>query len=189
MKRAVGILAVGGGLILVSWVTSPSARTPPAEPAVSAADLELARQTTQAVTPLAAQIDDQAARLRARLLPPPPKPEPSRNPFHFGKRDVPHKGSDPRGLTPRPIVEEGYVPLASPPPAAALTLPSLVAITSDARDGGLFRTAVLSMDDEMKIVKPGQVFDRFIVEAIGPESVRIVDITSPARVTFVVAIR
>jgi hypothetical protein len=83
-----------------------------------------------------------------------------------------------------PVVEANV-----PPPAPALMLPTLVAITSDARDGGLFRTAVLSMDDEMKIVKPGQLFDRFIVEAIGPESVRIVDITSPTRATFVVAIR
>jgi hypothetical protein len=51
------------------------------------------------------------------------------------------------------------------------------------------RTAVFAMNDDMKIVMPGQMFDRFLVEAIGPDSVRIVDITSPTRATFVIAIR
>jgi hypothetical protein len=77
----------------------------------------------------------------------------------------------------------------SVPAAPAIALPSLVAITSDARDGGIMRTAVLSMNDEMRIVKPGQLFDRFLVEAIGPDAVRIVDITSATRATFTVAIR
>jgi len=189
VARIAGILAVGAGLILISWVTSPAARTTPNPTAISPADLALGDQAAQVIAPLAAQADDQAARLRGRLSPPPPKPQPDRNPFRFGKGDVPLKGTVPlRGTSPLPAVDKGPVPLA-PPEALAIELPSLVAITADARDGGLFRTAVLSMNDEMKIVRPGQVFDRFIVEAIGQDSVRLVDITSPARATFVVAIR
>ncbi len=187
MKRITGILAIGGGLILISWVTSPAARTTPPDPTISAADLERADQVAQSIAPLSSQVDDQAARLRARLSQPPPKPQPDRNPFTF-------KGTHPfstektqKGTYPisSETVEKGYVPLV----AVAISLPSLVAITADAQDGGLMRTAVLSMNDEMKIVRPGQVFDRFIVEAIGPDSVRIVDLTSPARATFTVAIR
>lgn len=186
MKRMSAILAVGAGLILISWVTSPAARTTPADPRVSAADIERADQTAQTIAPLTTQIDDQAARLRARLSQPPPKPQPERNPFRFGGTSPSERGTYPvkKGTYPE---RPGYVPLVNAP--APLALPSLVAITSDAGDGGLMRTAVLSMNDEMKIVKPGQVFDRFIVEAIGPDSVRIVDITSPARATFIVAIR
>jgi hypothetical protein len=187
MKRVVAILAVGGGLILISWVTSPAARTTSSDRTVSAAEIDRADQTAQAVAPLTIQVDDQAARLRARLSQPPPKPEPDRNPFRFGGTSPSPKGTVPAAKGTYPV-QSGYVPL-NVPASPAVALPSLVAITSDARDGGLMRTAVLSIGDEMKIVKPGQAFDRFIVEAIGPDSVRIVDITSPTRATFIVAIR
>ncbi|TAK15283.1 MAG: hypothetical protein EPO35_07905 [Acidobacteria bacterium] len=190
MKRVSSTLAIGGVLILISWETSPSARPTPPSPALSAADLERAEQATQSIVPLTAQIDDQAAQLRARLSQPIPKPQPARNPFVFGRGTYPFSTGNPqpgdrsRAKDLSPVggnpVEKGYVPLA---------LPVLVAITADATDGGLMRTAVLSMNDEMKTVRPGQTFDRFIVEAIGPESCRIVDITSPTRATFTVAIR
>jgi hypothetical protein len=186
--RIAGILAIGGALILISWVTSPAARTAPPERTMSVADVALADQTAQAVAPITTQLDDQASRLRARLSQPPPKPEPERNPFRFGDPGAAPKGA---GTKPRGARIAGTAaPSAIATPATpALALPALVAITSDASDGGLMRTAALSMNDEMKIVKPGQVFDRFLVEAIGPDSVRIVDITSPARATFIVAIR
>jgi hypothetical protein len=187
MNRIVGILGIGGALILISWVTSPAARTAPPGRTLSAADVVLADQTAQAVAPLTTQIDDQAARLRARLAQPPAPPKPERNPFTFagvGRPDLEGRRLRP---TSKPVGPTTGIesPVSSPP----LALPSLVAITSDAGDGGLMRTAVLSMNDEIKIVKPGQMFDRFIVEAIGPDSVRIVDITSPTRATFIVAIR
>ncbi len=190
MARIAGILAVGAGLILISWVTAPAARTTPDPVSISPADLVLEDQAAQVIAPLAAQADDQAARLRARLSPPPQKPQPARNPFRFKGTEPFSTEKAPKGTEPfvAKSVEKGSVPLA-PPAAPAIELPSLVAITADARDGGLFRTAVLSMNDEMKIVRPGQVFDRFIVEAIGQDSVRLVDITSPARATFVIAIR
>ena len=186
--RIVGILAIGGGLILISWVTSPAARTTPPEPGVSPAEIGRADQTAQAVAPLTTQIDDQAARLRAHLARPPAPPKPERNPFRFGGL---RPTSNPVGPTPdtrasvgRPDLEGRRLDVSP-----SITLPLLVAITSDARDGGLMRTAVLSINDDMKIMTPGQVFDRFLVESIGPDSVRIVDITSPTRATFIVAIR
>lgn len=188
MKRVAGILAVGGGLILIFWVTSPAARTPAAAPELSAADLALADQAAQAIPPIASQVDEQAARLRARLAEPPQKPQPTRNPFRFKGTEVFSTEKHRRGtgvLSPK-SVENTPVPFVSAP---AISLPAVVAITADARDGGLMRTAVLSMHDEMKNVRPGQAFDRFVVEAIGPDSVRLVDITSPTRATFVVAIR
>jgi hypothetical protein len=186
--RLTGILAIGGVLILISWVTSPAARMTPGSPRISPAEIERVDQTAQAVAPLSRQIDEQAARLRARLAQPPPKPEPDRNPFRFGAGVTVPKtaGRKPSSLRademPTPSVAAG-------PASPALLLPALIAITSDAGDGGIMRTAVLSMNDDLKIVKPGQMFDRFIVEAIGPDSVRVVDITSPTRATFTVAIR
>jgi hypothetical protein len=157
------------------------------DPRMPPSEIERADQTSQAVTPLTSEIDAQAARLRARLAQPPPKPQPDRNPFRFGKGTYPistekaEKGTYPK---PAKSVEKGYVPVAP-----AIAMPTLVAITSDARDGGLMRTAVLSINDEIKIVRPGQMFDRFLVEAIGPDSVRLVDITSPTRATFIIPIR
>jgi hypothetical protein len=187
VTRLAGILAAGGGLILISWVTAPAARTTPDSPRVSRAEIERVDQAAQAVAPLSTQIDEQAARLRARLSQPPPKPEPDRNPFRFGAGVTPGSGSRKPINTQRDGISTP--PALARPASPALVLPSLVAITSDAGDGGIMRMAVLSMNDEMKTVKPGQMFDRFIVEAIGPDSVRIVDITSPARATFIVAIR
>jgi hypothetical protein len=184
MQRIAAILAIGGALILISWVTSPAALPAAAEPRVSPAELDRAEQTAQAVAPLTTEINDQAARLRARLAQPPPPPAPERNPFRFGGTSPSRTGTYPakKGTVPG---ARGYVP----PAPASLALPVLVAITSDARDGGLMRTAALSMGDDMKIVTPGQVFDRFMVESIGSDSVRIVDITSPTRAVFIVAIR
>lgn len=180
MKRVTFALAIGGGLILISWVTSPAARTPAARPTLSPAEVEREQQSVQATTPLTDEINAQAARLHARLSAPPPKPDPARNPFAFKgtypfSTEIHRKGTDPVSAKP---VEKGYVPL-----------PSLVAITADAGDGGLMRTAVLAMNDEMKIVRPGQRFERFLVEAVGPDSVRIVDTASPTRATFTIAIR
>ena len=188
--RLAGIVAIGGCLILISWVTSPSALPTPDAPRPSAADLQLVEQAAQSVPPIAAQIDDHAARLRARLAEPPPKPQPTRNPFRFKGSEVfsTEKHQKGTGVFGSKSVENTPVPLATPA-SPAIALPTVVAITADARDGGLIRTAVLSMNDEMKNVRPGQAFDRFVVEAIGQDSVRLVDITSPTRATFVVAIR
>ena len=178
IARIGSALIISGALILISWVTSPFARTPPPAVAPSGADVDRIEQATQSLAPLTTEVDSQAARLRARLSQPPPKPEPSRNPFTFkGTHPISTEKAE-KGTYPKtPIsVENRYVPV-------------LVAITGDPADGGLMRTAVLSMNDEMKIVRPGQMFDRFIVEAIGPDAVRIVDITSPTRATFTIAIR
>jgi hypothetical protein len=191
MPRVAAILAIGGGLILISWVTAPAARPAANDPRLPAAEIDRAEQTSRAVTPLASEIDAETARLRARLAQAPPKPQPDRNPFKFGAPTRPT--SRPVG----PTVAVGRSELegrrndapAIVPVAPAVLMPTLVAITSDARDGGLLRTAVLSMNDDMKIVQPGQMFDRFLVEAIGPDSVRIADITSPSRATFTIAIR
>ena len=163
MQRLAGILAIGGGLILISWVTSPAALPTPSDPRVSPAELDRADQTAQTVAPLTSEINDQAARLRAHLSQPPPKPVPARNPFQFGGTSPSRKGTDPakKGTDPAPT---GYVPLAPVP----LALPIVVAITSDARDGGPCAGGI-SMGDEMKIVTPGQVFNRFMLESIGPD--------------------
>ena len=183
MPRVVGILAIGGGLILISWVTSPAALTTPPGPRVSPTEVE---QAAQAVTPLTSQVDDQAARLRARLAAPPPKPDPERNPFRFGDTSPAPKASSPAKRAAR--ADAPSVTLAAPV-ITPLALPSLIAITTDATAGGIMRTAALSMNDELRIVRPGQMFDRFMVESIGADSVRLVDITSPTRATFVIAIR
>lgn len=181
MKRAAFALALSGVLLLATWVQAPAA---PARDvaAPSAADVSSADQTAQSVAPVARQIDEEAARLRQRLAAAVPFTAPARDPFRFNK-----KGSEPFSTK---SVEKGSDPVVLKTPVAPpIVVPVLVGITEDAAGGVVTRTAILSMGDDMAIVKTGQAFSRFIVQSIGALSVELVDVTSPNRTVSTIRIR
>lgn len=186
MRRLLLVVVAGGVLLLANWVQAPAA---PARSvaAPSAADVASAEQTAQSVDPVARQIDQEAERLRQRLAERAPFAEPVRNPFRFnGTKSVP-KGSEPFSTK---SVEKGSDPLVlkapAPPP---IEMPTLIGLTEDTAAGVETRSAVLTMGDEMAVVKVGQTFSRFIVQSIGLTSVELVDVTSPSRLAVVLVIR
>ena len=179
MKRAAFALALSGVLLLATWVQAPAA--PAREIAApSASDVAGADQTAQSVTPVARQIDEEAARLRQHLAAEVPFTSPARDPFRF-------KGPEPVAMK---SVEKGSDPVVLKTPASPpIAMPLLIGVTEDASAGAVTRTAILSMGDDMAIVKTGQVFSRFIVRSIGALSVELVDVTSPARTVITITIR
>jgi len=186
MRRWLLVVGAGGVLLLANWVQAPAA---PARSfaAPSAADVASAEQAAQSVDPVARQIDQDAERLRQRLAERAPFAEPVRNPFRFnGTKSVP-KGSEPFSTR---SVEKGSDPVVLKTPAPPLVeMPTLIGLTEDTAAGVVTRTAVLTMGDDMAIVKVGQTFSRFIVQGIGLTSVELVDVTSPARIVVVLVIR
>lgn len=175
-------------MLLATWVQAPAA---PAreDVAPSAVDVAAAEQAAQSTAPVARQIDEEAERLRQHLAAQIPFVLPARNPFSFStvsEKPVP-KGSEPFSTVP---VEKGSDPLVLNPPASpAIVVPLLVGVTEDTVDGVVSRTAVLSMGDDMAIVKIGQPFMRFVVQSISATSVELVDVTSPARTVTTINIR
>lgn len=190
MKRATFALAIGGVLLLISWVTAPAALTPAPVAPLSETEINRIEQAAQAVVPVTAQVDDQAAKLRARLAQPPPEPNPTRNPFQFGRGTVPRTGTV-------PVQEDRNRNRDAESPAGdsgtktgtVPILPTLVAIMADEQDGTVIRNAALAMGDDITVVRIGQSFDRFVVDAIATDWVRLIDTTSPTRATFTIAIR
>ena len=97
----------------------------------------------------AVDIVHQADRLRARLHPTTAYTEPARDPFRFGARPKPSAPV----TAPRPA-ETPVTPLAVVPPAPTLRI-ALSGIAEDTSGGTLVRTAVISMPDDVLLVKEG----------------------------------
>ena len=174
MNRIASALLLGGGVLLTTWVVAPAAPAPSAKPLTTA---EVAALTQQA--PIVAEVDAQVTRLRERLAAAPQFPPPSRNPFLFGR--------GPEPASPKVNVPVIAAPAPVEPDAAAPTLPRIVAVIGTATDGGLLRTAVLGIGDDVQIVKPGDVVLRFVVRSISADAVELVDPLSNA--TFRVVLR
>jgi hypothetical protein len=185
MKRAAFALALSGVLLLATWVQAPAAPARDiAEP--SAVDIADADQAAQAVAPVARQIDDEAARLRQHLAERLPFTPPARDPFRF-RADTKRTGSEPFSSK---SVEKGSDPVGLKTPASPpIAVPVLIGVTEDMAAGVVTRTAILSMGDDMAMVKTGQAFSRFIVRSIGALSVELVDVTSPNRAVSTISIR
>ena len=85
--------------------------------------------------------------------------------------------------------EEAQAVVLNIPKPPAIVVPTLIALTADDVAGvGVF-TAVLSMNDEMAIVKVGQAFDRFQVKSITAELIELIDITSPTKTVTTLTIK
>jgi hypothetical protein len=170
MHRVAPLLLLAGVVLLVSWVVAPAAPSPApiAAPGVSL----VADQLSPVLADVATQVD----RLKNRLEITPDLPRSHRDPFRFGARPEPV-----RMKSPAPVVEAAD---ALPPPPV---LPRLLAIVANTTDGGLLRTAVFSVGDEMQIVKPGDTIGKFVVRSIGTDVAEVVEISSGA--TFRIALR
>jgi len=160
MKRFAAIVAFAGAVILSTHILAP-AEPPPAPRAASSADLAFITQAA----PMIDQVNTQVDRLRQRLAAPPAYPAPVRDPFHFGKREEPSR--------PKAIVEAvAPAPVVRPP---APVLPKLVAIAATTGDAGVIRTAILTVGDDVQILKAGDTVLKFVIKSIGADIVELVD--------------
>jgi len=156
MHRFASVLAVGGGLVLVSWALAPAA--PPVKARSSAAV-----SAFDQAAPVLAEVNVQVDRLRERLGAPPTLPSPERDPFRFGRRPEPTR--------PQPLISPAAV-LAEPP---APVLPKLVAIMTNTTESGSVRSAAFSLGEDLQIVRLGDVVGRLVVKSIGVDVVELVD--------------
>lgn len=169
MKRLGAVALFAGAVLLSTHILAP-AEPPPSPTSLPAADLLAVARAK----PLIAQLDAQAERLRERLANPPAYPAPTRDPFRFNAPATPRKTS----VTPAP---------AAPAAAPAQALPKVIAIATSTENGALVRTAVLGMDAEVQVVKPGDTFLNFSIESVGIDSVEILN---PAtRQTFKISLQ
>jgi hypothetical protein len=184
MPRVTTAVLLSGVLLAAAWVQAPAA--PGREsPAPSAIEIAAVEQTAQSVGPAVREIDEEAERLRQHLAARLPFNRPVRDPFRFkGVRPIAPETSR-RSSRVQNIEPVDLKPPAPPP----IAVPTLIGVTEDVVNGVLTRTAVLSMDDDMAMVKIGQSFSRFIVKSIGPTSVELIDITTPSKIVSTVTIR
>lgn len=160
MKRLGAIVVFAGAVLVSTYILAPAA-APPHLPVVPASDLAAIAQAKPIVDAVDAQVD----RLRERLTNPPAYPPPIRDPFRFGARAEP---SRPKAATPALTERAVVVP---PQPA----LPKLVAIATSVIDGVLVRTAVLSVGDDLQMVKTGETYQNFSIRSVGIDGVEIVE--------------
>ena len=161
MKRLAAIIAFAGAVLLSTHILAPAAPPKPL-PEINAAELAVIDQTQSTVDEVNAQVD----RLRERLSPPPSYPAPTRDPFRFGKTVEPG--------TPKPAPAPPAVAPAAPS-APVQVLPKLIAIVSDTTDAGSIRTAVLSVGDDVQIVRAGDSISKLVVQSIGVDVIELAD--------------
>lgn len=156
--------AVGG-----AWLASASgviwqARTPRAA-AVPAPDVRL--------DALAADVQSQTTRLRARLANAPAPSPADRNPFTFGSGpDAPRAAA----RAPLPVVNAPAVPDVREPSL------ELIGVAETRTAAGIARTAMIAGGhDELIMAAVGQrVLDRYEVVAVGADAVELKDLESGA---------
>lgn len=146
MPRLTSALLLGVGVLVTTWVSAPAA---PSAPPVRVSAQEMANIV--AMAPLAADVDQEVARLRAQLATVPQMPAPTRDPFNFG---APRPAPRPRTETPAT-----EVPALAPEidDAPALVWPALTAVMAGT-DGP---TAVIAWGDAIEFVKSGETFRDF----------------------------
>jgi hypothetical protein len=154
------VLVSGAGLVatLFGWVSTPT--LPQRSPAPSA--IPVAQPTAPAA---AADIQHEAARLQSRLVPESTYRQPSRNPFRFAPRPTPRAAD-------RPIapVQEPAIVL---PPAPVRPTITLRGIASDMVDGAMQRTAIVTTDAGLMLVREGEAAGSYRVTKIEDESVEL----------------
>ena len=128
----------------------------------------LAASTVAAVT----DIQQQAARLHARLQTPSDYRSPVRDPFRFGVKTAP---PPPRpAIKPTPIAEI-TTPVRPSPPIV------LAGISTDVVDDMTLRTAILSTPGGVQLVKEGETFESFRIGKIDDESIELIEGDGSAR--------
>jgi hypothetical protein len=173
--------AVSGATVLAGWLAS----APPSNaPAPGTATARRAQGSAARTAP-ADDIQEQAARLQARMRQEPVYREPSRNPFRFGEREAPR--SEPLAVEPRvrevePTAVEPVVPALPPPPPV-----TLAGIAEDRNGDRVERTAVLSSQTGVLLVREGDiVLGQYRVSRIEANAVELTDTLggAPVRLTI-----
>jgi hypothetical protein len=163
---------IGGAVLLAAWLSSAATYlqdpdpTPPATP-----------EPTSGTESIAADVQAQAARLRAKLAVTPAPQQPTRNPFAFAVRDA------------RRVRQQVHAAALEEPPAAS-TAPvvpveprlSLVGMAEREAPGGPVRIAVIAGEgDEVFLVEQGQeLAGRYRVVAIAADAVELQDLSDGA---------
>jgi hypothetical protein len=155
----------GGGLLILAGFSFAGALGRQTPPAAESSD----SVQTSGTADLAAEVQAQTARLKARLAQAPSASEPIRNPFTFAPRDNGRRA--PRAATPVPE------PVALPPAEPAI---ELVGVAEDRTKDGIVRTAIVSsLSGDLFLVKEGEtIVDRYKVKAVGPDAVDLSDLLS-----------
>lgn len=162
---ALAVVAFAAWLaILAGGGFTPSAR--PSSPVIGAAS---------PLDPIVRDIQSQSGRLRTYLAGAPPLARPSRNPFRFNGRadDLPARRPSPALST-----AAATLPAARP----GLTLSGLA---EDPSPSGAVRTAVITAEGQLYLVKEGETFARrFRVVRISADAVQVLDLTDGTTLTL-----
>ncbi|MBM3820140.1 MAG: hypothetical protein FJW14_14145 [Acidimicrobiia bacterium] len=169
--------AVSGATVLAGWLASAPPSNTPAPAATS-------RRSPAATAPNAGNdIEEQAARLQARMRQEPVYREPARNPFRFAEREVPRPApSAAQPGTLEPTALEPAAPALPPPPPVKLS-----GIAEDRSGDRLERTAILSSQAGVLLVREGDaVLGQYRVARIDANAVELTDTLGgpPVRLTI-----
>jgi hypothetical protein len=160
---------VSGGALLVAWFAA--AGSAPEQDTALAGDRAQSTATSGPGS-LAAEVEQQAVRLRERLAQAPVPDVQPRNPFSFAPARAP------RHIAPMPggTVQAANV-LTEAPPAALPPALVLMGVAEEASLEGSHRTAIIGgSGDAVYIVKEGETFaDRYKVKTIGVDAVELED--------------
>jgi hypothetical protein len=166
--------AVSGATVLAGWLASGPPQNAPAPGATPSRRAQGSGARTAAAD---TDIQDQAARLQARMRQEPVYHEPSRNPFRFGGRDAPRTaplGVEPGAREVAPTTNEPVVPVVpAPPPPPPVKLSG---IAEDRIGDRIERTAVLSVPSGVVLVREGDaVLGQYRVSRIEANAVELTD--------------
>jgi hypothetical protein len=171
--------AVSGATVLAGWLAS----APPSNAPAPGATASRRPQTAATRATAGGDIEEQAARLQARLRQEPVYHEPSRNPFRFGEREVPRAA--PSSVPPREVAPLSIEPIApAPPPPPPVKLSG---IAEDRNGDRVERTAVLSSPSGVLLVREGDtVLGQYRVSRIEANAVELTDTLggAPVRLTI-----
>lgn len=159
---------VSGGALLVAWFavagSAPEQVAPIGDRTPSTA--------TSGPGSLAAEVEQQAVRLRERLADAPVPHEQPRNPFSFGQ---PHAARARGAASPalaEPATMTAELPAVSSAPALVL-----MGIAEEPSFEGMHRTAIVAAGDEIYIVMEGQsCAGRYKVKTIGVDAIELEDV-------------
>jgi hypothetical protein len=154
------VIVSGAGLVatVFGWVSTPIVPQRASAPVTTPA-------TQSAQIAAAADIQQEAARLQSRLVPNATFRQPSRNPFQFGPRPTA------RSSRPAPTqVQEALVPIAPVVPRPNIQLRG---IATDTVDGALQRTAIMTTDAGLLLVREGESAGAYRVSKIEDEAVEL----------------
>jgi hypothetical protein len=162
---------IGGAVLLAAWLSSAATSPQETEQSTSANP-----QGTSGTDSVGFDMQEQAARLRAKLAAAPVPQQPARNPFSFAVRELPAARARVHAAVPE-------LPPASNAPLVEVEPPlSLVGMAERQTPAGPVRTAVIAGDaDDVFLVSQGEeVAGRYRVTVIAADAVELQHLSTGA---------